>query len=310
MTDRVAVIGARGHTGAELLSLLAAHPRLELAHVGSRALAGKRVAEVFPALETDDLRFEAIDAERATSLRADAIVLALPNDLSSPFVTAIDPGAVIVDLSADHRFDDSWAYGLPERCREQLRTTRRIANPGCYATAAQLALDPLTELLTAPPRIFGISGYSGAGTTPSPRNDPEALADNIMPYALTGHVHEREISHQLGHQVHFMPHVAPFFRGISLTIDCVLRQTMSGQALRQLFEQRYDGEPLVRIVDTVPLVRDAVGQHHVSIGGFSCNGPRAVLVATIDNLLKGAATQAAQNLNLSLGHDELLGIPQ
>jgi len=310
MTDRVAVIGARGHTGAELLSLLAAHPRLELAHVGSRALAGKRVADVFPALETDDLRFEAIDAERATSLRADAIVLALPNDLSSPFVTAIDPGAVIVDLSADHRFDDSWAYGLPERCREQLRTTRRIANPGCYATAAQLALDPLTELLTAPPRIFGISGYSGAGTTPSPRNDPEALADNIMPYALTGHVHEREISHQLGHQVHFMPHVAPFFRGISLTIDCVLRQTMSGQALRQLFEQRYDGEPLVRIVDTVPLVRDAVGQHHVSIGGFSCNGPRAVLVATIDNLLKGAATQAAQNLNLSLGHDELLGIPQ
>jgi len=310
MTDRVAVIGARGHTGAELLSLLAAHPRLELAHVGSRALAGKRVADVFPALETDDLRFEAIDADRATSLRADAIVLALPNDLSSPFVTAIDPGAVIVDLSADHRFDDSWAYGLPERCREQLRTTRRIANPGCYATAAQLALDPLTELLTAPPRIFGISGYSGAGTTPSPRNDPEALADNIMPYALTGHVHEREISHQLGHQVHFMPHVAPFFRGISLTIDCVLRQTMSGQALRQLFEQRYDGEPLVRIVDTVPLVRDAVGQHHVSIGGFSCNGPRAVLVATIDNLLKGAATQAAQNLNLSLGHDELLGIPQ
>ena len=259
---------------------------------------------------THGLRFEAIDAERATSLRADAIVLALPNDLSSPFVTAIDPGAVIVDLSADHRFDDSWAYGLPERCREQLRTTRRIANPGCYATAAQLALDPLTELLTAPPRIFGISGYSGAGTTPSPRNDPEALADNIMPYALTGHVHEREISHQLGHQVHFMPHVAPFFRGISLTIDCVLRQTMSGQALRQLFEQRYDGEPLVRIVDTVPLVRDAVGQHHVSIGGFSCNGPRAVLVATIDNLLKGAATQAAQNLNLSLGHDELLGIPQ
>src|SRR4029079_13504573 len=116
------------------------------------------------------------------------------------------PGAVIVDLSADHRFDAAWVYGQPERKREGLTRARRIANPGCYATAMQLALAPLLPLVEGPANVFGVSGYSGAGTTPSPKNDPEALRDNLIPYALVGHGHEREVEAELGCRLFFVPH--------------------------------------------------------------------------------------------------------
>ncbi len=314
---RVGVVGARGHVGVELLSLVCGHPQLDLAFIGSRALAGKSLTEVLPpdtavGEVASALRFESIDAEQAAARSADAVVLALPNELSAPFVEALglaQPASVIVDLSADHRFDDDWAYGLVELGRERLAGARRISNPGCYATAAQLALAPLADLLTGPPSIFGVSGYSGAGTTPSPRNDPEVLRDNLLPYALTGHVHEREIGHHFGKRVHFMPHVASFFRGISLTIDCGLSTAIGTDALFDRFGERYAAEPLVRVQREAPLVREAVGCHHATIGGFSCDGARAVVVATLDNLLKGAASQALQNLNLALGLPELLGLP-
>jgi N-acetyl-gamma-glutamyl-phosphate reductase len=300
MAERVGIIGARGHTGAELLALIAAHPSMDLAFVGSRALAGQQVPGF-------DIAYQAIDPTSAASLSADAVVLALPNGLSEGYVEVLGD-SVIVDLSADHRFVDDWAYGMPERFRDSIKGARRIANPGCYATAAQLALDPIRDSLSEAPRVFGVSGYSGAGTTPSPRNDPEQLRDNLMPYGLTDHEHEREIGRHLGRPVHFMPHVASFFRGITLTIDCVLREPSDASALQARVEERYRDEPLVSVQAEVPLVRDAVGQHHVTIGGFRCDGPRAVMVATIDNLLKGAATQAIQNLNLALGMDELAGI--
>jgi N-acetyl-gamma-glutamyl-phosphate reductase common form len=301
MTQRIGIIGGRGHTGAELLALVARHPTFELAWVGSRELAGTKV-------DGFDIDYQAIDPQRARALEADAVVLALPNGVAASYVAALGD-AVIVDLSADHRFDDTWTYGLVERNRDALRGARRIANPGCYATAAQLALDPLVGKLAAPPRIFGVSGYSGAGTTPSPKNDPEQLRDNLMPYALTGHTHEREISRHLGEPVHFMPHVAPFFRGITLTIDCALHDAMTADAMLSRYQARYAGEPLVAVARDAPLVRDAVGKHRVTIGGFDTDGPRAVVVATLDNLLKGAATQALQNLNLALGVDELAGVP-
>ena len=300
MSQTIAVIGARGHTGAELLALLAAHPSFELVAAGSRALAGQ--------LAIGDLHYQAIDPSAAAKLGVDAVVLALPNGAAAPYVDALSD-EVIVDLSADHRFDDDWTYGLPERRRDDIAGARRIANPGCYATAAQLALDPIDGELAAPPRIFGISGYSGAGTTPSPRNDKGALRDNVMPYSLCDHVHEREISRQLGTPVHFMPHVAPFFRGITLTIDCALEWPREPEPTLRHYEKRYAGDRLVVVQREAPLVRDAVGAHHATIGGFACHQTRMVIVATIDNLLKGAATQAVQNLNLALGQDEHCGIP-
>ena len=305
------LLGARGYVGVELLRLVLEHPELEIAYLGSRQLAGKTLASELPQAEGSGLAFEDMDAEEAGRREVDLVFLALPNGLAAPYVEAIraaHPRTHLVDLSADHRFQDDWAYGLPEHTRATLLGARAIANPGCYATAAQVALRPLVGELAAAPSVFGVSGYSGAGTTPSPKNDVDALRDNLMPYALAGHVHEREVGHKLGRAVRFMPHVAPFFRGITLTIDCELVSPRSAGELESRFRAFYEGEPLVTVQAEAPLVRDAVGKHGVSVGGFTCAGTRAVLVATIDNLLKGAATQALQNANLALGLGEFQGI--
>src|SRR5690606_23692348 len=180
-----------------------------------------------------------------------------------------------------------------------------------YATAMQLAIAPMLDVLEGPVQCFGVSGYSGAGTTPSDRNDPDKLRDNLMPYALTGHVHEREVSHRLGHPVEFMPHVAPHFRGITITANLHLSRPFTRDEVRARYHDRYDPEPLVRGVDgDAPWVSRIAGRHHDEIGGFtlSADGRRLVVVATEDNLLKGAATQALQNLNLAFGLPEFSGI--
>ncbi|MBI5495807.1 MAG: N-acetyl-gamma-glutamyl-phosphate reductase [Deltaproteobacteria bacterium] len=296
---RIGLVGARGYVGSELVALVEAHPALELAWAASRSGAGTvghvALEELTPA-----------DVERRG---ADAVVLALPNGQAAAWLPSLEKVPVVVDLSADQRFNDAWVYGLPELHRARIRSARRIANPGCYATGIQLGLAPLLPLLAETPHVFGVSGYSGAGTTPADKNNPEKLRDNLMPYSLIDHAHEREVSHHLGRPVHFMPHVAPFFRGITLTMSMVLRQPRDRDALRALFQERYGAEPLVRIVDDTPLVRDAVGSHRVTLGSITTAGPRAVLVVTLDNLLKGAATQALQNINLALGRDEFEGIP-
>ncbi len=309
----VGIIGARGHTGAELIRLLAGHAHLVLAFVSSRELAGQRVADHVPAYR-GELRYENLDADAAAARGADALVLALPNGKAAPFVAAIEaraPQTVLVDLSADHRFDAQWYYGLPELTRAHHAGQRRISNPGCYATAMQLALAPLREYIGGMPVCFGVSGYSGAGTTASDKNDPDKLRDNLMPYQLTGHLHEREVTQQLGRAVAFLPHVAPHFRGITLSAHVPLAQPLASvAALRALFDAAYAHEPLLRVQDDAPWVSRIAGRQHVEIGGFALgeDGRRAVVVATLDNLLKGAATQALQNLNRALGYPELEGI--
>ncbi len=307
------IVGARGHTGVELIRLVAGHPRFELAFVSSRALAGEPVSAHVPEYQ-GELRYGAPEHETLPALGAEAVVLALPNGKSEACIAAYDAAGqdpVIVDLSADHRFDDAWHYGLPELTRASYTGQRRIANPGCYATAMQLAITPMLELLEGPVQCFGVSGYSGAGTTPSDRNDPALLRDNLMPYALTGHVHEREVSRRLGHAVEFMPHVAPHFRGITVTANLHLSQPVTLQDVQARYAARYANEPLVRMVDEAPWVSRIAGRHHVEIGGFavSLDGRRLVVVATEDNLLKGAATQALQNLNLAFGLPEFTGVP-
>ncbi|HQW77778.1 MAG: N-acetyl-gamma-glutamyl-phosphate reductase [Xanthomonadales bacterium] len=309
----IGIVGARGHTGAELIRLLAAHDGLELAFVSSRELQGQRVADHVGGY-SGDLRYESLDADAVAARSVDAVVLALPNGKAAPFVQALDaraPETIIIDLSADHRFDESWYYGLPELTRARYAGQRRISNPGCYATAMQLAISPLADVLAGPPQCFGVSGYSGAGTTPSDKNDVQKLRDNLMPYSLVGHVHEREVSRQLGIPVEFMPHVAPHFRGITMTVNLWLRQPMQREEIIARYRQYYADEALVGIVDDAPWVSRIAGRQHAEIGGFAMapGGKRVVVVATLDNLLKGAATQALQNLNLALGFDELHGIP-
>ncbi len=316
-TFTVGIVGARGHTGAELIALIAAHPQLSLGFVSSRELAGQRVADIYPEVADRDsapLLFENLDADAVAAKGMDAVILALPNNLSAPFVAALDaarPDTVIVDLSADHRFEGSWYYGLPELTRGDYTGQKHISNPGCYATAMQLAISPLLDQLAGPPQCFGVSGYSGAGTTPSDKNNPELLRDNLMPYALTNHVHEREVSAHLHVPVEFMPHVAPHFRGITMTVNLWLQQPLARENIVDAYRRFYADEALVEILDEAPWVSRIAGRHGVQIGGFDVapGGKRVVVVATLDNLLKGAATQAMQNLNLALGLDELTSIP-
>ena len=293
MKRTLALIGSRGHVGRELVTLVERHGDLDVRLAISQR-DGKSAAEV-------------------AAEKLDAYVLALPNGASDAYVEAITsarPDAVIVDLSADHRFTPDWVYGQPERNRAKVREAKHIANPGCYATATQLALAPLLPFLEGPANAFGVSGYSGAGTTPSPRNDPEALRDNLMPYSLVGHLHEREVVAHLGCRVFFMPHVAPFFRGLTVTISVALSKPCTKSELDALFEGAYGREPLVRVQPEIPLVRDIDGKHETVIGGLAVSedGRHAVVVATIDNLLGGAATQALRNLNLALGFDENQGV--
>lgn len=316
---RIGIVGARGHTGAELIRLISAHPALELSFVSSRELNGQRV-DAQLADYRGDLRYSAPAHEDLPKLGADVVVLALPNGKAAACVAAFDEAGVdplIVDLSADHRFDDRWYYGLPELTRDKWRDAyargiRRISNPGCYATAIQLAVAPLKDLLAAPPVCFGVSGYSGAGTTPSDKNDPQKLQDNLMPYALIGHLHEREAAFHLGVPVEFMPHVAPHFRGLTVTINLYLVRPLKRDEVLARFHAAYDHEKLVNVSQEAPWVSRIANRHHAEIGGFtvSPDGKRVVIVATLDNLLKGAATQALQNINRAIGCDEMAGIPR
>jgi len=313
----VGLIGARGYTGRELIKLIDNHPNLNLTHVSSRELEGKPL-EGYSKEQLTYVNLKPEDIKEHDHV--DAWVLALPNGVCHPFVRQIEQDVKdgkqreksLVDLSADYRFEDSWTYGLPEFNKEKLAGATRISNPGCYATGAQMSIKPLLPFIQSPPTVFGVSGYSGAGTKPSNKNDPAYLKDNIVPYALTGHIHEREVSHQLGTPVHFIPHVAPWFQGIALTVNVPLNKSMTSRDVKDLFSEFYRNEKLVKVIEgEPPLVRDNAGKHSVSVGGFGvqADGKRAVIITTIDNLLKGAATQAVQNLNLSLGFDEYAGIP-
>ena len=311
---KVAVIGARGYTGAELLPLLHQHPEFEIVAVGSGSAAGDRVSDHVAGLEGCDLRFADIQPDDLAQIGADACVLALPNGAAAPYVEALDrdrPDTVLVDLGADYRFDAAWAYGQPERFADRVSGAKRIANPGCYATGAQLALAPLVGRIVGAPTVFGVSGYSGAGKTPSPKNDPEVLKDNLLPYKLADHIHEKEVSWHIGRNIRFLPHVAPFFRGISLTVAVTFSSGTSEAEMLELFEAFYADCPLIEVRAGIPEVKEIRNRHGVIIGGFTVseNDPRRLsLVVVLDNLLKGAATQAMQNLNLAFGLDVLAGL--
>lgn len=310
---RIGLLGARGHVGAELIGLLAAHPEFELGFVSSRERAGQPVSAHHPDADPG-LRYVELSPDRLDDHPVDAIVLALPNGKAAPFVNSVNataPSTALLDLSADYRFDDGWYYGLPELTRGEYRGQTRISNPGCYATAMQLALAPMRDLLDGPAQCFGVSGYSGAGTTPSDKNDPAKLRDNLMPYSLVGHVHEREVTRQLGHAVQFMPHVAPHFRGLSITANLSLSRPVTMNEVQARYREAYGYEPLVAVQGEAPWVSGIAGKPGAVVGGFTLSEDRRrlVVVSVLDNLLKGAATQALQNLNTAFGFDETLGIP-
>jgi len=303
-TYRVGVVGARGHTGAELMRLLDDHPYVDVAFAGSRELAGEPV----PGIE--GLTFENVGPDDVARRDLDAVFFALPDGIGGPYIHDIADDTVIVDISADHRFDDDWVYGLPELFREKIQGARRIANPGCYATALQLAMAPFVDQIEGVPTVFGVSGYSGAGTTPSPRNDPENLRDNLIPYRLTGHNHEREGIRYLERTVRFMPHVHPAFRGLLVTTHMPLGEPTTVESAHDRLTSAYASEALIDFQEEIPTLKDGTERKGILIGGttVSDDGLGLIVVAVEDNLLKGAAVQAVQNLNLALGVPEISGI--
>lgn len=303
-TFRVGVVGARGHTGAELMRILDNHPDVDVEFAGSRELAGEPVPSIA------GLIYDNIGPDEVAQRDLDAVFLALPDGIGGPWVEEISADTVIVDISADHRFDNEWVYGLPELFREKIKGARRISNPGCYATVLQLAIAPFVADLEGIPTVFGVSGYSGAGTTPSPRNDPENLKDNLIPYRLTGHNHEREGTRHLERTVRFMPHVHPAFRGLLVTAHMPLGQPTTAADAHARLSSAYEGEALVDVQEDIPTLRDGTELTGVLIGGttVSDDGVGLTVVAVEDNLLKGAAVQAVQNLNLALGLSEVSGI--
>lgn len=317
--SKVGLIGARGYVGQNLISLIDLHPHFELALVSSRELEGQKLKGynkaniVYTNLQTEEL----LEIEKNNEI--DVWVMALPNGVCKPFVDAIESvensKSKIIDLSADYRFDTTgkWTYGLPELVsRTEIAKATKILNPGCYATAAQVALAPLKDYIASTPTVFGVSGYSGAGTKPSKKNDVEYLSNNLIPYSLTDHIHEREVSTQLGHDVAFIPHVAQWFQGISATVSIPLKpKALTARDIRNIYQERYHSEQLISVSGEAPVVKDISGKHGVVVGGFAVNSGenRVVIVATIDNLLKGAATQCLQNMNLVLGYGEYEGIP-
>jgi N-acetyl-gamma-glutamyl-phosphate reductase len=338
---RVAIAGASGYAGAELVRLTAAHPYYELAAVTSEKSAGQSVASVFPSLSgIVHHRFEAL-APDALAARADAVFLALPHTKSQePVAVSLKAGKLVVDLSADYRLKDvaayqQWyqtshthsellkqaVYGLPELHRSSIREAQLVASPGCYPTAAILQLAPLFSKGLVQPDVVVIdakSGISGAGRSPAlPYHFPEAH-ESLEPYKIGQHRHipeiEQELSVVIGRTnavtVMFTPHLVPMNRGILSTAYCKLNRDIGLSELRALYRDFYKNERFVRLCeDTVPNPRYVRGSNFCDIGVYT--DPRAgwvVTVAALDNLVKGAAGQAIQAMNLMMGIPEETGL--
>ena len=314
-TITLGLFGARGSVGRELIGLLSHHDSIDLTAAWSGSLAGEQVREHAPGAP-EGLMYLEPDFESLCNASPDAVALALPNGKAHDAVEAMErsdhPPKVIIDLSADYRFDTDWVYGLTEINREQLRSATRIANPGCYASAMGLTLTPLGARAVGVPHCFGVSGYSGAGSTPSDRNNVERLTGGVLPYASVGHLHEQEVSHTQGRPIRFAPTVAPFERGIVMTTLFEFEQPTNAAEIGSIYTDAYSDEPLISIVGAeVPRVQDVVGTPNTLIGGIQVdpdNPTRCAVVCVLDNLLKGAASQALANINLALGLPELEGI--
>jgi N-acetyl-gamma-glutamyl-phosphate reductase len=327
----IAVVGASGYVGGELLRLLLRHPHVRIAAVTSEQSSGKSVRSLFPNLAGPELIYEALDTQEIGA-RADIIFLALPHTKSAASaVVLLKAGRKVIDLSADFRLKDPavfehWyhavhpcpalletaVYGLPELHREAIRSAALVASPGCYPTAALLSLLPLAKKgLLGDVIIDAKSGISGAGRSPAlPYHFPEAN-ESIEAYQLGAHRHIPEIEQELGTTVSFTPHLVPMTRGILSTTYVRLRQPYTSDQLADLYRESYKSEPFVRVLNPgqSPNPRHTRGSNFCDVSTF-CD-PRtgiAILTAALDNLVKGAAGQAIQAMNLMQGWPETAGL--
>jgi N-acetyl-gamma-glutamyl-phosphate reductase len=333
---KVGIVGGTGYTGVELLRLLAAHPKVVLQVITSRADAGTLVSQMFPSLRGYvDMPFTHPD--QAHLDKCDLVFFATPNGIAMHQVRGLlGAGVKVIDLAADFRIQDipTWekwygmshacpdlvaeaVYGLPEVNRAQIKTARLVANPGCYPTAVQLGFIPLLEAgVIAPASLIADakSGVSGAGRKTEMGNLFSEAADNFKAYGVDGHRHLPEIKQGLtrvtGEKVEltFVPHLTPMIRGIHATLYGRLTREVDLQAL---FEKRYASEPFVDVMPSGshPETRTVRGANHCRIAVHRPQGGDMVVVlSVIDNLVKGAAGQAVQNMNLMFGLPEVTAL--
>jgi N-acetyl-gamma-glutamyl-phosphate reductase len=336
---RVGIVGGTGYTGVELLRLLALHPQAELVQITSRAEAGRRVSDLYGNLRGHfDLAFSEPDVK--TLAGCDLVFFATPNGTAMQMVPELlAAGTRVVDLAADFRLRDPdlWAqwygmahacpglldeavYGLPERNRARIRDARLVANPGCYPTAVALGFLPLVEQgLVDTTRLVADckSGVSGAGRAAKTGTLMGEVGESFKAYSVDGHRHLPEIEQTLaeastsGVGLTFVPHLVPMIRGIHAT----LYARLDGDAgdLQGLYENRYANEPFVDVMPfgSHPETRSVRGVNHCRIALHRPqDGDTLVVLAVIDNLTKGAAGQAIQNMNLMFGLDEGAGLNQ
>lgn len=344
---KVGIVGGTGYTGVELLRILAQHPQAQLAAITSRKEAGMAVADMYPSLR-GSVSLAYSDPASVDLSRCDIVFFATPNAVAmTQAQVLVDAGVRIVDLSADFRIRDvaeweKWygarhaapglvaqaVYGLPEVYRERIRTARVVANPGCYPTAVQLGFLPLLSAgvvdldhLIADAK----SGVSGAGRKADTHILFSEASDNFKAYGVAGHRHWPEIRQGLadvsGRQVGltFVPHLTPMIRGMHATLYA--RLTAVGMKLagsgadyfQQLYEERYSAEPFVDVLppDSLPDTRSVRAANVCRIAVHRPQGgDTLVVLAVIDNLVKGAAGQGVQNMNIMFGLPETLGLTQ
>lgn len=330
---RIGIIGASGFTGAELLRLAAGHPDLQVAFATGDTQAGMRAADLYPSLAAayPDLVFSSYDAAEAAGL--DLVFLGLPHGASQAIVPEL-VGKVghLVDLAADFRLSDpalypTWygeehvapellgdfAYGLPELFRSEILASAHVAVPGCYPTAASLALAPLVRagvIETDGVIVDAASGVSGAGRPPKPNTTFCTVDEDFTAYGLLDHRHTPEIEQVTGAKVLFTPHLAPMNRGILAT--CYARPTgaTSTSALLDTLRATYAEEPFVVVLDGSPSTKATLGSNcaHVT-ARFDERTGWVLAIAAIDNITKGASGQAVQCANLLLGLPETTGLP-
>ncbi len=345
---KVGIVGGTGYTGVELLRLLASHPNASVEVITSRSEAGLCVADMYPNLRGhySDLFFSEPDVAKLAA--CDVVFFATPHGVAHALAgELLDAGTRVIDLSADFRLQDAqeWAkwygqphgapellgeavYGLPEVAREKIKTARLIAVPGCYPTAVQLALIPLLEsgLVETQGIIADCkSGVSGAGRGASVPSLFCEAGESMKAYAVGKHRHHPEITQGLTAaakqagatqtvELTFVPHLVPMIRGIHATLYVRLtsaNQKLTDVELQQLFEARYKNEPCVDVMpwNACPETRSVRGANVCRIGLHRPQGSDLVIVlAVIDNLVKGASGQAVQNMNIMFGQDELAGL--
>jgi N-acetyl-gamma-glutamyl-phosphate reductase len=320
---RIAVVGATGYTGAELVRLLAFHPYAHVTTVTSQRMAGERLREQCPWLATD-LVLQAFDPD---SLDADVVFLCQESGFALQHAPMLAERMLVVDLSADFRLKDHGifratygldaftpkvptAYGLPELgLREEIRGARLIANPGCHVTAASIALKPFVNagVLTGTPVIDSKTGVSGAGRSKAdPAYTFSELDGDISAYKLAGHRHVPEIEQNLGVTVRFTPHLMPIARGLHATIYVPASPVNASFVLHEA----YKDEPFVRVHHEPPHAKAVQGSNRCDLyATFDAHSGHLVITSVIDNLVKGASGAAIQNMNLAMGIPEAAGLP-